>query len=118
VLAAADPAQLYGAALRWPETEHAPSRRPGAYVVQVGGQAVLAVEAGGRSLYVLGEPGDADLDAAFAALAAAVRDGRLRRLALEKIDGVAAVESPHRERLLAVGFRPALRRLTLEKSGV
>ena len=118
VLATADPAQLYGAALRWPEAGgHVPSRRPGAFVVLGGGRPIMSVEGGGRSLQVLGEPTAAELDAAFAALVGAVQDGRMPRLAVERINDAPAPESPYRERLLALGFRPALRRLTLERGG-
>ena len=56
VLAAADPAQPYGAALTWPDrpgetvTSHRPGRKAGALVVLVDGALVLYVERGGRSL--------------------------------------------------------------------
>jgi len=106
-LAAADPAQLYGAGLRWPEAEvKPPSRRPGAYLVTVAGSPALSVHAGGRSLHVLGRP--ADVAPALEALVAAVRDGRLRRLAVERIDGEPALANPLGERLLALGFRRGL----------
>ena len=121
VLAAADPAQLYGAGLRWPDTGmRPPARRAGAYLVTVAGRPVLSVEAGGRSLHVLGaatgpeRPGAApDLDEALAALAAAVRAGRAPRLAVERIDGAPAVTSPLADRLVALGFRRGLNRFAL-----
>src|SRR5439155_20819349 len=51
VLAAADPAQPYGAALPWPKRAGARAARvAGAYVVSLGGEPVLYVERGGRSL--------------------------------------------------------------------
>ena len=54
VLAAADPAQPYGAALAWPatvgDTKHRPARKAGALVVLVDGAPALYVERGGRSL--------------------------------------------------------------------
>ena len=50
VIATADPAQLYGAGLRWPDAEvRPPSRRAGAYLVTVGGRPALSVHAGGRT---------------------------------------------------------------------
>src|SRR5262249_50098361 len=56
VLAAADPAQPYGAALPWPKRE-GQERRPagvaGAYVVLVDDEPVLYVERGGRGLATL-----------------------------------------------------------------
>jgi ATP-dependent helicase Lhr and Lhr-like helicase len=57
VIAAADPAQPYGAALPWPRDERREGRRParvaGAYVVLVAGEPVLYVERGGRGLITL-----------------------------------------------------------------
>ena len=56
VLAAADPAQPYGAALPWPKREgqeRRPSRVAGAYVVSVDDEPVLYVERGGRGLLTL-----------------------------------------------------------------
>ena len=51
VLAAADPAQPYGGVLPWPKRAAARAARvAGAHVVLLGGEAVLYVERGGRSL--------------------------------------------------------------------
>src|SRR5690606_20349246 len=54
VLAAADPANPYGAALPWPahpgEVAHKPGRKAGALVVLVDGRLVLYVERGGKTL--------------------------------------------------------------------
>ena len=115
VLATADPAQLYGAGLRWPESRaRPPARRAGAHVVLVAGRPALGVDAGGRGLQVL-TSGPGDLDAAFASLAAAVRDGRVPRLAVERIDGEPVLGSPYNERLLGLGFRAGLHSLTLAR---
>src|SRR4029079_15314974 len=57
VLAAADPAQPYGDALPWPKRAGARAARvAGAYVVLLGGEAVLFVERSGRSLVPLRDP--------------------------------------------------------------
>ena len=57
VLAAADPAQPYGAALPWPRRAGARAARvAGAHVVLLGGVAALYVERGGRTLVPLREP--------------------------------------------------------------
>ena len=57
VLAAADPAQPYGAALPWPRRAGARAARvAGAHVVLLGGSASLFVERGGRTLVPLREP--------------------------------------------------------------
>ena len=56
VLAAADPAQPYGAALAWPKRAGARAARvAGAYVVLIGGEAGL-VERGGKTLVPLRDP--------------------------------------------------------------
>ncbi|MER0244960.1 DEAD/DEAH box helicase [Streptomyces sp. HSW2009] len=56
VLAAADPANAYGAALGWPEpppgATHKPGRKAGALVVLVDGDLLLYVERGGKTLLV------------------------------------------------------------------
>ncbi len=107
VIAMADPAQLYGAGLRWPDAGvRPPARRPGAQLVTVGGRPALSVHAGGRSLRVLGRADDAG--PALEALTAAVRAGRIRRLVVDTIDGEPAVSSPLAERLVGLGFRRGL----------
>jgi ATP-dependent Lhr-like helicase len=118
VLAAADPANAYGAALPWParpdETPggHRPGRKAGALVVLADGELVLYVERGGKTL--LSWTGDqARLDPAAAALAAAVREGALGRLTVERADGAAVYDSPLARALEAAGFRPTPRGLRL-----
>ncbi len=127
VIAAADPAQPYGAALAWPKREGAKSRpaRParvaGAYVVLVADAPVLFIERGRRSLLTLADVGSAheaahEPDAvreALIALAEAVRSSRLGKLALERIDGQPAIASPLAATLVELGFHPGPRRLTL-----
>ncbi len=118
VLAAADPANAYGAALPWPPRPedtaggHRPGRKAGALVVLADGQLVLYVERGGKTL--LSWTSDPDLlDPAAAALAAAVRDGALGRLTVERADGTAVYDSPLAHALEAAGFRPTPRGLRL-----
>ena len=54
VLAATDPAQPYGAALKWPKLEgRSPARTAGAYVVLAGAEPVLYVERSGKGLQFL-----------------------------------------------------------------
>jgi ATP-dependent Lhr-like helicase len=112
VIAAADPAQPYGAALAWPKREghdRRPARVAGAYVVLVAEEPVLYVERGGRGLITLAEP----LHEALVALADAVRAGRVGKLALERIDGEPAIASSLAASLVELGFHPGPRRLTL-----
>src|SRR4029079_2570258 len=88
VLAAADPAQPYGAALAWPKRAGARAARvAGAHVVLLGGEAVLYVERRGRSRVSLREPEDPWLQQALAALVEHVKAGGAKRLAVERFDG-------------------------------
>jgi ATP-dependent Lhr-like helicase len=97
VLAATDPANPYGAALPWTETQgeggHKPGRKAGALVVLVDGALVLYVERGGKTLLSFRDD-DSCLGPAVDALALAVRDGALGKLTVTKADGEAALTSP------------------------
>ncbi|GAA1325097.1 ATP-dependent helicase [Pseudonocardia xinjiangensis] len=108
VLAAADPAQPYGAALAWPatvgDTKHRPGRKAGALVVLVEGAPALYVERGGRSLLSFTVDRD-ELAAAAQALAGAVHEGWLGSLAVERADGVGSLDSALAEVLTEAGFR-------------
>jgi len=116
VLAAADPAQPYGAALPWPppagEARHRPGRKAGALAVLVDGAATLYVERGGRSLLSFTEDTSV-LRAAVTALAAAVQDGWLGTLSVERADGEAALTSVLADLLRAAGFRATPKGLRL-----
>jgi ATP-dependent Lhr-like helicase len=115
VLAAIDPAQPYGAALPWPsrESERRPVRVAGAYVVLCGGEPVLYLERSGRGLQTLVAAEDERLASALEALVEQVRDGRIKRLALERVDGESAMISSLAPALVALGFQEGPRRLTL-----
>ncbi len=113
VLAAADPASAYGAALPWPDRPerpgesaggHRPGRKAGALVVLADGALVLYVERGGKTLLSWTSEPDV-LEPAAAALAAAVRAGALGRLTVERADGGASTtrRSPGRWRRPASG---------------
>jgi ATP-dependent Lhr-like helicase len=115
MLAAADPAQPYGAALPWPrdaDAERLPlARVPGAYLVMADGGAALYVERGGRGLVSL--PAMADGEIASLAIGALTRllapSGPLRELRLERVDRVPPAESPLANLLQRIGFRPSYR---------
>jgi ATP-dependent helicase Lhr and Lhr-like helicase len=113
VLAAVDPAQPFGATLAWPPRETRTPRTAGAYVALSGGDPVLYLERGGRSLHTLIDPDDPRLRLATEALVDQVRAGRIKRLALERIDGEPALTSPLAPQLVELGFQGGPRRLTL-----
>ncbi|WP_372472154.1 ATP-dependent helicase [Jidongwangia harbinensis] len=125
VLAATDPANPYGAALPWPErivdsgngepvtaTGHRAGRKAGALVILVGGDLVLYVERGGRTLLSFTDASES-LVAAGQALAAAVRSGALGPMSVERADGESVHASPLRDALTAAGFRTTPRGLRL-----
>ena len=114
VLAAADPAQPYGAAIPWPKRAGARAARvAGAHVVLLGGEAALFVERGGRSLVPLREPDEAWLRPALAALVDHVRHGGAKRLAVERFDGNPVGETEVMPLLLEAGFLAGPRRAVL-----
>jgi ATP-dependent Lhr-like helicase len=92
VLAAADPANPYGAALPWPTPEGArPGRKAGALVVLVDGELAWFLERGGRSLLTFTDDPAAQHSAAVA-LADLVAAGRVASILVERIDGVPALQ--------------------------
>jgi ATP-dependent helicase Lhr and Lhr-like helicase len=114
VLAAADPAQPYGAALPWPKRSGARAARvAGAYVVLLGGEAALFVERGGRSLVPLREPDESWLRPALAALVEHVKASGAKRLAVERFDGEPVAESEVMPLLVDAGFVAGPRRAVL-----
>jgi ATP-dependent Lhr-like helicase len=123
LLAAADPAQPYGAALAWPRRD-ATDRRPfqraaGAYVALVDGVPVLYVERGGRGLVTFPAADDPErLGPALAALRMLLADGRLRELVVSRVDGEpVSPASRWRDRLAAGGFAAGYRGMALRVSG-
>jgi ATP-dependent helicase Lhr and Lhr-like helicase len=137
VLAATDPANVYGAALPWPErpgggdedaidlgegtgsgrrtTGHRPGRKPGALVVLVDGDLVLYVERGGKTLLSWTED-EQVLKEAATALSGAVAAGALGRMVVQKADGASVHEStPLSSALQAAGFAATPRGLRLRR---
>lgn len=124
VLAAADPANAYGAALPWPEppqgSTHKPGRKAGSLVVLVDGELTLYLERGGKTLlaWPLSEDegpalADARTTLAVEALADAARAGALGTITTERINGTAALTSPFAPVLEAAGFHATPRGLRL-----
>ena len=114
VLAAADPAQPYGAAVPWPKRSGARAARvAGARVVVLGGEPALFVERGGRSLVPLRDPEEGWLREALTALVEDFRRSGQRRLAVERFDGAPVGETAIMQLLLEAGFVQGPRRATL-----
>ena len=129
VLAAADPANPYGAALPWPtrkaagedesDAAHRPGRKAGALVALVDGELVWFLERGGRSLLSFTDDAEAH-NAAAAALADLVGSGRVGSLLVEKVNGVPVLEpvaegerAAVQEALVGAGFARTPRGLRL-----
>lgn len=118
VLAAADPANAYGAALPWPEAPngagHKPGRKAGSLVVLVDGELTLYMERGGKTLLAWPtDPEDPALRAATEALAGAARAGALGTVTVERANGVPALTAPLGRALEAAGFHATPRGLRL-----
>ena len=105
VLAATDPAQPYGAALAWPDSPGRPARTAGAHVVLADGLPLVVLERGGRSLTTF--EGAGSNDAWIEAIIGLVKDGRLRKLEIGKVDGTAVRETSWAAGLEAAGFTSA-----------
>ncbi|MCW2622308.1 MAG: putative ATP-dependent helicase lhr, partial [Frankiales bacterium] len=140
VLAATDPANVYGAALPWPErvvatteggaegdapvdvgegagkrrtTGHRAGRKAGALVVLIDGELVLYVERGGKTLLSWTED-ETVLKEAATALSAAVASGALGRMTVQKADGASVHQAgPLSQALQAAGFAATPRGLRL-----
>ncbi|MFC9757874.1 DEAD/DEAH box helicase [Streptomyces sp. NPDC056921] len=118
VLAAADPANAYGAALPWPEPPdgagHKPGRKAGALVVLVDGELAMYMERGGKTLLAWPTgPDDPALLAAAGALAAAALAGALGTVTVERTNGAPSLTSPLGRTLEAAGFLATPRGLRL-----
>jgi ATP-dependent Lhr-like helicase len=81
-------------------------------VVLVGGDLILYVERGGKTLLSYLDDPEA-LTAAGQALAASVRSGALGAMSVERADGESVHSSPLRDALTGAGFRATPRGLRL-----
>ncbi|ESQ00609.1 DEAD/H associated domain protein [Streptomyces sp. GBA 94-10 4N24] len=124
VLAAADPANAYGAALPWPEPPtgagHKPGRKAGAMVVLVDGELAVYMERGGKTLLAWpsttpDDPSAPDprLEGAVHALAGSAAGGSLGTVTVERINGEPALTSPVGTYLENAGFHATPRGLRL-----
>ena len=103
VMAAADPANPYGAALQWPtrriadadggiaDTAHRPGRKAGALVALVDGELTWFLERGGRSLLSFTDDAEAQ-SPPVRHVAELVTAGRVPSFLIEKVNGVSVLE--------------------------
>jgi ATP-dependent Lhr-like helicase len=112
VLAATDPAQPYGAALAWPESEGRPARAAGALVVLSAGRLLAWLDRKGHHLVTFAGAAE---DTSWAdALAGLVKDGRVRALEIRKVDGQPVTAAPETvASLQRVGFVDSYRGVVL-----
>ena len=103
VLAATDPAQPYGAAIAWPPSSGRPARTATAVVMLRAGVPLAWYD---RRSYSLVSFPAAERDTGWAdALAALVKDGRVRSVEVRKVDGEAVLPaSSWADAMRAVGF--------------
>ncbi|GAA1945883.1 ATP-dependent helicase [Agromyces allii] len=120
VLAATDPANAYGAALPWPdppgESSHRAARKAGALVVVADGELVAYVERGGKTMLAYVDD-EAVLRQAADAVAALVRTGRVRRLAVESVNGAFVLGTTFGDALRVAGFGETPKGLRLDARG-
>ena len=125
VLSATDPANPYGALLRWPAPPGSgvrpPSRSVGARVVLVDGAPAGWLARGGRALEVWLPEDEAERDRVAGALARALvgeaRAAGRAGLLLEEIDGVPPERHPLAWHLLAAGFAASAHGFHLRRAG-
>lgn len=116
-LAATDPANAYGAALDWPaaapgegegstsqKTTARPGRKAGALVLLSGGELVLYMERGGRTLLLFTEDEEL-MDTAALTLTERLRAAKTGRIAVERINGERILDHRFAESLRTAGFR-------------
>jgi ATP-dependent Lhr-like helicase len=122
VLAALDPANVYGGLLPWPESGGGEATRPrrvvGAWVVLIDGVPLVYVAPNGRQLLTFTEYAQARpeaLDLALRTVSRLPRAGR-RLPVVEKVNGEPVLESPLLDTLLAAGFRRDYRGLVAVES--
>jgi ATP-dependent Lhr-like helicase len=116
VLAAVDPANVWGGPLDWPELRDPnarPARRVGASVILVDGELAAFVEPKAKKIATGALPDESIALALTVGLPRLAQRARRRELLVESTDGVAAGDSPHARSLLAAGARTDYRGLVI-----
>ncbi|CAN5865090.1 ATP-dependent helicase [soil metagenome] len=116
VLAAVDPANVWGGPFDWPELRDPsvrPARRVGASVILVDGELAVYVEPKAKRVATGALPDETIALALTVGIPRLAQKTRRRELLIETVDGVAAGESPHARVLLAAGARVDYRGLVV-----
>ncbi|MBK5233922.1 MAG: DEAD/DEAH box helicase [Thermoleophilia bacterium] len=116
VLASTDPANPYGATLKWPKLENRrrPARSPGSYVLLRSGLPLLYLEKGGKGILRL-EPdlsGD-ELIRLLGEFARCAEEGLIAPLKIERFDGEPLIGSGFEGSLVQAGFSRQPRKLVV-----
>ena len=101
VIAATDPAQPFGSAIDWPESDGRPTRVASALVVLREGVPLAWFDHRSHHLCTFGHPSDTFV----VALTELVKNGELRNLEIRKVNGVPIDDAPEiTEHLASAGF--------------
>ena len=116
ILASTDPANPYGATLKWPrlESRRRPSRTPGSFLLMRAGEPLLFLEKGGKGMLRLvpGLEGE-ELSGLLAAFVEAAGAGRIPPLRIERFDGEPLIGSEFEPLLLEAGFSRQPRKMVV-----
>lgn len=110
VLAATDPAQPFGASMRWPDSSGRPARVAGAHVVLVDGEPAVFIDRGAKS--ILSFPAAHASDVWIDSVKDLARRRIVRTVEIGKIDGEPSSASPLAESFVQNGFIKAYKGLT------
>jgi ATP-dependent Lhr-like helicase len=119
VLAATDPANVYGSALNWPEAEPRPQRSAGAQAVIHAGKLIAYLGRSDRVLSTFLSEEEPERTRELSALTRALRDfvapGRRPALLIASIDKQSATSSPLAPAFIAEGFTSSASGLSLRQ---
>jgi ATP-dependent helicase Lhr and Lhr-like helicase len=121
MISAVDPANPYGAILKWPPSEEGrgPTRTTGASVIIVDGRLALYLSRGEKQLYSFLPENEPERSAAgraaAATLASLVKEGSRRAMLIAEIDSKPAADHPFALFLREEGFVPTSQGLQLRQ---
>jgi ATP-dependent Lhr-like helicase len=116
VLASTDPANPYGATLKWPKLENRrrPARTPGSYVLLRSGLPLLYLEKGGKGILRLDpELKGEELTRLLGEFARCAEEGLIAPIKVERFDGEPLIGSGFEGPLVRAGFSRQPRKLVV-----